>query len=144
MPPLRGRSRERRMLDRLLDAARGGRSAALVIRGEAGMGKTVLLHYCARQASGFRVARITGMQSGLELPFSALHQLCRPVLDRITVLPQPQADALRVAFGLASGSTPDRFVVGLATLTLLSEVAAERPLVCLVDDAQWLDEPTAQ
>ena len=142
--PFRGRTRERHQLDRLLDGVRGGDSAVLVIRGEPGIGKTALLHYCLRQAAGYRTARITGVESELELPFAALHQLCRPMLSDLSMLPEPQANALRVAFGFSAGSTPDRFVVGLAVLTLLTEAAASRPLVCVVDDAQWLDEPTAQ
>ena len=142
--PFRGRTRERRQLDRLLDGVRRSSGAVLVIRGEAGIGKTALVHYCLRQAAGCRTARITGVESEFELPFAALHQLCRPMLDNLSALPEPQANALRVAFGLSTGSTPDRFAVGLAVLTLLSEVATERPLVCVVDDAQWLDEPTAQ
>ena len=143
-PPFRGRSRERHELDRLLDDARGGQAAALVLRGDAGIGKTALMHYCARQASGCRVVEITGVESELELPFAALQQLCRPFLDRLPALPEPQANALRVAFGLSAGAAPDRFIVGMGFLGLLAEVAEERPLVCLVDDAQWLDEPTRQ
>ena len=115
-----------------------------MLRGEAGIGKTALLQYCARQASGCRVARITGVQSELEFPFAALEQLCGPFVDHPPNLPEPQANALRVAFGRASGSAPDRFMVGLAVLGLLAEVAEARPLVCLIDDAQWLDEPTRQ
>ncbi len=143
-PAFVGRARERQALDRLLDSVRGGESAALVIRGEAGIGKTALLHYCARQASGCRVARLAGVESELELPFAALHQLCAPMLGDLAALPEPQRRALRVAFGLATGSTPDRFLVGLAVLSLLAEGAAARPLVCLVDDAQWLDRASAQ
>src|SRR6476660_2150542 len=138
VPAFRGRSAERQMLDRLLDSVRGGQSAVLVIRGEAGVGKTALLHYCARQASGFRVARIAGVESEMELPFAGLHQLCAPMLDRLGALPEPQQAALGVALGLASGPTPDRFLVALASLSLLAEVASERPLLCFVDDAQWL------
>ena len=143
--PFRGRFRERRELDGLLGVVRGGRSAALVIRGEPGIGKTALLHYCLRQASGCRVALVTGVQSELELPYAGLHQLCLPLLDDLLPrLPSPQADALRVAFGLTSGRVPDRLMVGLATLSLLAEAAADRPLVCVIDDAQWLDESSAQ
>ena len=108
------------------------------------MGKTALMQYCARQASGCRVARIAGIESELELPLAALHQLCAPMIGDVTALPEPQERALRVAFGLATGSAPDRFVLGLAVLSLLAEIAAKRPLVCLVDDAQWLDEASAQ
>ena len=112
----------------------------LVIRGEAGIGKTELMRYCARQASGCRLVQIAGVESEIELPFAALHQLCAPMLGGLAALPEPQEHALRVAFGLATGPAPDRFVVGLAALSLLAEKAAVRPLVCLVDDAQWLDE----
>ena len=112
----------------------------LVIRGEAGIGKTELMRYCARQASGCRLVQIAGVESEIELPFAALHQLCAPMLGGLAALPEPQEHALRVAFGLAAGPAPDRFVVGLAALSLLAEKAAVRPLVCLVDDAQWLDE----
>jgi DNA-binding CsgD family transcriptional regulator len=141
---LRGRADEREVLDRLLDNVRGGQSAVLVIRGEAGVGKTALLQYCAREASGFRVVRIAGVESELELPFAGLHQLCAPMLERLGALPEPQQIALRVALGRSSGDAPDRFLVALAELTLLAEVAAERPLLCVVDDAQWLDGPSAQ
>jgi DNA-binding CsgD family transcriptional regulator len=127
-----------------LDDVRGGESAALVIRGETGIGKTALLRYCARQASGCRLAQIAGVESEMELPFAALHQLCLPMLGHLGALPEPQENALRVAFGLGTGPAPDRFVVGLAVLGLLADVAAERPLVCLVDDAQWLDEASWQ
>src|SRR5947208_11288071 len=143
-PVLLGRAGERQALDRLLDIVRGGQSAVLVVRGEAGVGKTALLRYCARQASGFRVARIAGVESEMELPFAGLHQLCAPMLERLGALPEPQQIALRVALGLSSGDAPDRFLVALAALTLLAEVAAERPLLCVVDDAQWLDGASGQ
>jgi DNA-binding CsgD family transcriptional regulator len=139
----RGRARERQVLDGLLDRARGGESALLVIRGEAGIGKTALMRYCARQASGCRLAQIAGVESEMELPLAALHQLCTPMLSGLAALPEPQQRALRVAFGLAAGPAPDRFMVGLAVLSLLAENAAARPLVCLVDDAQWLDEASS-
>src|SRR4051794_1297507 len=142
-PAFRGRTSERELLDRLLDSARGGRSAVLVIRGEPGMGKTSLLRYAAREASGFRVAQVAGVESEIELPFAGLHQLCAPLLAALDGLAAPQRDALRIALGLAAGDPPDRFLVALATLGLLSAVAEERPLVCLVDDAQWLDGPSA-
>jgi DNA-binding CsgD family transcriptional regulator/tetratricopeptide (TPR) repeat protein len=142
-PGFRGRISERQVLDRLLDDARSGASAVLVVRGEPGIGKTALLRYCARQASGFRVAQLAGVESEMELPYAALHQLCAPMLARLDALPEPQQDALRVAFGLASGEPPDRFLVALATLGLLAEVAAERPVLCLVDDAQWLDNASS-
>jgi len=132
------------MLDRLLGDVRGGRSAVLVIRGEAGIGKTELLRYAARQAAGFRVADIAGVEAELELPFAGIHQLCAPMLDRLDALPKPQRDALGVALGMSPGGAPDRFLVALAVLGLLSAVAEERPLLCLVDDAQWLDVASDQ
>jgi hypothetical protein len=144
MPAFRGRARERREVDRLLDGVRRGESAALIIRGEAGIGKTALLHYCDRQAAGCRVARLAGVESELELPYAAVHQLCSPMLNELAGLPQPQQRALQVTFGLTTGSAPDRFLVGLAVLSLLAETAVARPLVCLVDDAQWLDAASAQ
>src|ERR671918_435837 len=107
-PLLLGRASERQMLDRLLKNLRGGQSAVLVVRGEAGVGKTALLQYCARQASGMRVAHIAGVEAEMELPFAALHQLCAPMLARIDALPEPQRDALGVAFGMSSGAAPDR------------------------------------
>jgi DNA-binding CsgD family transcriptional regulator len=134
------RTSEREVLDQLLARAREGESAVLVIRGEAGIGKTALLRYVARQASGFRVAQVRGMEAEMELPFAGIHQLCAPLLDRLDALPQPQQDALSVALGVASGDVPDRFVVGLAVLGLLSARAEERPVLCLVEDSQWLDE----
>jgi len=140
----RGRARERQALDGLLDRVRGGESAVLVIRGEAGIGKTALMRYCARQASGCRLAQVDGVEFETELPLAVLHQLCTPMLSCLAALPEPQQRALRVAFGLAAGPTPDRFVLGLAVLSLLAENAAARPLVCLVDDAQWLDEASSQ
>jgi DNA-binding CsgD family transcriptional regulator len=143
-PVLLGRASEREALDRLLENVRGGQSAVLVLRGEAGVGKTALLHHCARQASGFRVATIAGVESEMELPFAGLHQLCAPMLGRLGALPEPQRAALCVALGLSSGAAPDRFLVALAALSLLAEVAAERPLLCVVDDAQWLDAASGQ
>ena len=133
------RTSEREVLDALLASARGGESAVLVMRGEAGIGKTALLRYAARQASGLRVAQVTGVEAEMELPFAGIHQLCAPLLDQLDALPQAQQDALNVALGLASGEVPDRFLVGLAVLGLLSAVAEKRPLLCLVEDAQWLD-----
>src|SRR4051812_15538575 len=130
-PVLLGRAGERHELDGLLDDVRGGRSAVVVVRGEAGGGKTALLDYCAQQASGFRIARVAGVESEMELPFAGLHQLCTPMLGRLGALPEPQQVALRVALGLSSGTASDRFLVALAALGLLSEVAAEQPLLCL-------------
>jgi len=141
---LRGRRGERAALDRLLDTARAGHSAVLVVRGEPGIGKTALLEYAASRAAGFRVVRAWGVESEMELPFAGLHQLCGPMLGRLEQLPGPQRDALRVAFGLAEGDAPDRFLVGLAVLSLLADVAEDQPLFCLVDDAQWLDQSSLQ
>src|SRR3954470_9437738 len=143
-PVLLGRAGERQAFERMLENVRGGQSAVLVVRGEAGVGKTALLHYCARQAAGFRVARVAGVESEMELPFAGLHQLCAPMLGRLDALPEPQRAALRVALGLASGPAPDRFLVALAALSLLADVATERPLLCFVDDGQWLDAASAQ
>jgi DNA-binding CsgD family transcriptional regulator len=141
---LHGRRDEREVLDRLLEAVRGGRSRVLVMTGEPGVGKTALLESAIGSASGFRVMRAVGVESEMELPFAALQQLCAPMLNRLERLPAPQRDALCVAFGLAAGNVPDRFLVGLAVLSLLSEAAQEQPLVCTVDDAQWLDRASAQ
>jgi len=131
-------------LGRLLDLARAGQSGVLVVRGAPGIGKSALLEDAIESASGFRVARAVGVESEQELPFAALQQLCAPMLERVDRLPEPQRDALWVAFGRAAGDVPDRYLVGLAALSLLSEVALERPLLCVVDDAQWLDRVSAQ
>jgi DNA-binding CsgD family transcriptional regulator len=139
-----GRHAERGVLDRLIEAVRAGESRALVLSGEAGVGKTALLDYLAGRASEYRVERAVGVQSEMELPFAALHQLCAPMLEKLQGLPAPQRDALEIAFGMSSGSAPDRFLVGLAVLSLLSEAAEEQPLVCLVDDEQWVDRASAQ
>src|SRR6516225_4512919 len=137
--PPRGRSGEVSALGRIVEAVRAGESRVLVIRGEPGVGKTVLLDNLATQASGCQVVRALGVQSEMELAFAGLHQLCSPMLDRLDRLPVPQREALQTAFGLISvGPAPDRFLVGLAVLSLLSEVAGEQPLMCLVDDQQWL------
>jgi len=116
----------------------------MVLRGEAGIGKTALLRYSARQALGCRISQISGVAAELEMPFAALHQLCAPMLEHLDALPTPQQQAMQVAFGMAPGNAPDQFAVGLAVLGLLADAAADRPLVCLVDDAQWLDEATRQ
>src|SRR6516164_4640436 len=136
----------RGVLDRLVHAVRAGESRAPLVRGAPGVGKTVLLDYLAGQAAGAgcRVARAAGVQWEMELAFAGLHQLCRPMLGRAGRLPVPQHDTLRTAFGIAAGPPPDRFLVGLAVLSLLSEVAGERPLICLIDDEQWLDRASAQ
>src|SRR5947209_8263220 len=141
---LRGRRSEREVLDRRLQRVRVGESAVLVVRGEAGVGKTVLLEYVAERASGCRIVRVAGVESEMELAFAGLHQLCAPMLDGLDGLPGPQRDALRVAFGLHDGAAPNSFLVALAVLSLLAEVAEVQPLVCLVDDAHWLDRASAQ
>jgi predicted ATP-dependent serine protease len=143
-PTLLDRQQERETLDGLLGDLRLGRGRALVVRGEAGVGKSALLEYLAGTAEGMRVARAAGVESEMELAFAGLHLLCGPLLDRLERLPAPQRDALGAAFGLREGAAPDRFLVGLAVLTLLAEVAEERPLLCVVDDAQWLDRASAQ
>jgi DNA-binding CsgD family transcriptional regulator len=132
------------VLDQLIDAVRAGGSRVLVVRGEPGVGKSALLEYLAGHASGCRVVRAAGVQSEMELAFAGLHQLLAPMLDRAGRLPGPQREALRTAFGVSAGPVPDRFLVGLAVLGLVSEVASERPLVCVVDDEQWLDRASAQ
>lgn len=141
-----GRHAEREAVEMLLSRARAGRSGALVVRGEAGIGKTALLEHGrdAADASGFRVESSVGVSAETQFAFAGLHQLCAPLLDRADALPEPQRSALGVAFGRRGGAAPDRFLVGLATLNLLAEVAEEGPLLCLVDDAQWLDEASAQ
>jgi hypothetical protein len=140
---LRGRG-ECGALDRLAVDARAGRSAVLVLRGEAGAGKSALLEFVVRRPRDCRIARAAGVESEMELAFAGLHQLCGPMLDHLDHLPGPQRDALGTAFGLSAGGAPDRFLVGLAVLSLLADVAEERPLVCVVDDAQWLDQASAQ
>ena len=141
---LTGRHAECAALDLLLASIRSGESRPLLVHGEAGVGKSALLEYLAEQAVDCRIARAAGVESEMELAFAGLHQLCAPTLDRLDELPGPQRDALRTAFGLGVGPAPDRFLIGLAVLGLLSEAAAEKPLVCLVDDAQWLDTASAQ
>jgi DNA-binding CsgD family transcriptional regulator len=144
MTTLTGRRAERDTLDQLVAAICAGESRALVLSGEAGVGKTALLKYLTERAAGCRLLRATGVQSEMELAFAALHQLCSPVVDHVDRLPEPQRDALRTAFGISSGQAPDKFLVGLAVLNLLSDVADERPLLCLIDDEQWLDQASAQ
>jgi DNA-binding CsgD family transcriptional regulator len=141
---LLGREPECESLDRLIDAIRSGESRALVLRGEAGVGKTALLDYLLAHATGCRTVRVAAVESETELAFAALHQVCTPVLDLLGRLPDQQQKALRTAFGLQDGTAPDGLLVGLAVLGLLSEAAAERPLACVVDDAQWLDHASAQ
>jgi DNA-binding CsgD family transcriptional regulator len=148
LPPLTetlpGRASECRTLDRLLDSVRAGGSAALVVRGAPGVGKTALLDYVRVRASGCRLASAAGVWSERELPFAGLHQLCAPLLDGLDDLPGPQRDALRTAFALSLGGPPHPFLVSLAALSLLSEAAESRPLICLVDDAEWLDRASLQ
>src|SRR5215218_5435735 len=141
---LRGRSPECAALDRLIDSLRDGESGVLVLRGEAGVGKSALLEYVSTRAPGVRVARATGVESEMEFAFAGLHQLCAPFLDRLDLLPPPQRVAVEAAFGLSSGIPPDLFFLGLAVLGLLSQVGAEQPLLCVVDDAQWLDQSSAE
>jgi hypothetical protein len=143
-PALRGRAQECEALDRLLAGVPEGQGQVLVLRGEAGVGKSALLDYVGERAGGCRLVRAAGVESEGELAFAGLHQLCAPLLDEVGRLPEPQRAALSVAFGLDVGPAPDRFLVGLALLGLVSAVAEERPLVCVVDDAQWLDQASAQ
>jgi DNA-binding CsgD family transcriptional regulator len=141
---LRGRRRECETLDQMLTAVRAGRSGVLVIRGDPGIGKSALLEYLVERAAGCRLLRAAGVQAEMELAYAGLHQLVSPLLGRLDRLPGPQRDALGAAFGATSGAAPDRFLVGLAVLNLLSEASAERPLVAVLDDGQWLDRASAQ
>src|SRR4051812_23362516 len=140
---LRGRANECALLDDLVSAMRRGESRSLVLRGEAGIGKTALLEYLIASVPDAIVVRAVGVQSDMELAFASLHQLCGPLLDRLETLPAPQRQAMELVFGLTAGEAPDRFLVGLAVLSLFSEVAEQRPLLCVVDDAQWLDQASA-
>src|ERR1700758_306123 len=135
---LHGRPGECNALDRLLDGGRAGQSGVLVLSGDAGVGKTALLEYAIESASGINVLRATGAQSEMELAFAALHQFCAPLLGSLDRLPGPQSVALRTTFGLDGGAVPDRFFVGLAVLGLLSDAADQGPVLCVVDDVQWL------
>ena len=139
-----GRKPELARLEELLAIARGGGSGVLVVHGDPGVGKSALLDQLIASASGFEVVRASGVEGEVDLPYAGLHQLCRSMTDTISALPQPQSDALSVAFGRSTGDAPDRYVVGLATLSLMSEVAATKPLLCVVDDVQWLDPQTTQ
>jgi len=141
---LLGRVDERDLLDRLIVGVQAGQGRVLVLRGEARIGKTALLRYLAAAADGCRIVRTAGVESEMELPFAGLHALCARMLDGLAQLPGPQRDALSTAFGLSAGPPPDRFLVGLAVLGLLADAAEERPLVCIVDDAQWLDRVSAE
>jgi DNA-binding CsgD family transcriptional regulator len=140
---LRGRASECALLDDLASAIRRGESRSLVLRGEPGIGKTALLEYLTAAASDLTVVRAVGVESEMELAYASLHQLCAPLLDRLDGLPVPQRQALEIVFGLSSGGAPDRFLVGLAVLSLFAAAAEERPLLCVVDDAQWLDQASA-
>jgi predicted ATPase len=137
---LLGRQRERAVLDRLLDTARSGHSAVLVVHGDPGVGKTALLEYAIEAAEDFHVVRTSGVEGEFDLDYAALHQLCTPILEFIDRLPDPQRNALGVAFGLVTGLAPGPLPVGLAVLGLLSEAADQQPLLCVIDDAQWLDD----
>src|SRR5690349_23277324 len=138
------RDREREVLDRLVVETRAGQSRVLVLRGEAGIGKSALLGYLSAVAKGCRIAWIAGVESEMELAFAGLHALCAPMLSRLAHLPEPQQAALKIAFGLDVGPPPDRFMVGLAMLSLLADAAEKHPLLCVIDDAQWLDRVSAQ
>src|SRR4051812_17216401 len=140
---LLGRAAECARLDDVLARLRRGESCSLVLRGEAGIGKSSLLQYLLDAATDVRVARGVGVESEMELAYASLHQLCAPFLDRLPRLPEPQAQTLEIVFGLSGGPAPDRFLVGLAILSLFSEVASERPLLCVIGDAQWLDQASA-
>ena len=138
------RHNERSVLDGVLRDVRSGQSRVLMLHGEPGVGKSALMEYAAERAVGCRLVRAAGVESEMELAYAALHQMCVPMLDRVDDLPPPQRDALSVTFGMSDGPAPDRFLIGLAVLSLFSEVAVDQPLVCLVDDLQWLDEASAQ
>jgi DNA-binding CsgD family transcriptional regulator len=144
VPALIGRTRECRQLGELLDDARDGRARVLVLRGEHGIGKTALLQHLIVAAEDFTIAQAAGVECEMELPFAALQQLCAPMLDRLAELPEPQRDAAATAFGLTFGTSPDRLLIGLAVLNLLSRVSDGRPLLCVVDDAHWLDRGSVQ
>src|SRR3954463_15264308 len=140
---LRGRASECALLDDLVWAIRRGDSRSLLLRGEAGIGKTALLDYLIASASDMTIVRAVGVESDMELGFASLHQLCAPLLDRLAELPDPQRRAVEIVFGLSAGPAPDRFFVGLAVLGLFAAAAERRPLLCVVDDAQWLDRASA-
>jgi DNA-binding CsgD family transcriptional regulator len=144
-PVLRGRPTECETLRKLVTDVRSDGSRVLVLRGEAGVGKTALLDFVVEQAAGFRIGRVSGVESDMELAYAGLQQLCAPLMDRVDELPDPQREALNVAFGRGVGPTPDRFLVGLAVLSIMAAAAANRePLLCVVDDAQWLDQVSVQ
>ncbi|MCW2984376.1 MAG: LuxR family transcriptional regulator, partial [Conexibacter sp.] len=144
IPTLRGRRDERALLAEVLDNARAGRSGALILRGQAGIGKTALLEHAIRSTPDFALLQAAGVESEMELPFAALHQLGAPIDDVLDRLPAAQREALEITFGVRAGAAPDRFLVALATLSLFSEAAQDRPLLCVIDDAHWLDRASAQ
>src|SRR5215471_21436801 len=141
---LLGRRAECEAIDGLLTDVLAGRSRVAVLRGEAGIGKSALLGYLSDRVAGWRVVSAVGVESEMELAYSGLHQLCAPLLDHLDELPPPQRDALATVFGLSAGPAPDRFLVGLAALTLVAQAAEQQPLACIIDDAQWLDQASAQ
>jgi len=143
-PGLRGRARECAQLDDFASAIRRGESRSLVLRGEAGIGKTALLGHLIASASGLTVIRAVGVESEMELAYASLHQLCLPLLDRLDRLPAPQREAMETVFGLSTAGPPDRFLVGLAVLSLFAAAAEDCPLLCVIDDAQWLDQTSGQ
>src|SRR3954468_24677844 len=140
---LRGRASECALLDDLVSAVGRGEGRSLVLRGEAGIGKTALLDHLVASASELTVVRAAGVESDMELAYAGLHQLCGPLLDRLESLPGPQREAMEIVFGLRAGGVPDRFLVGLAVLSLFADASERRPLLCVVDDAQWLDQTSA-
>src|SRR5689334_22073477 len=142
-PAISGRGRESQVLDQVVGSAGAGRSAVLVLHGQAGIGKSALLDYAVTKAAGFRTSRAVGAESEGELAFAALHQVCAPFLDRLHELPAPQQDALGATLGLRAGPTPDRFLLGLAVLTLLTRAAERQPVLLVIDDGQWLDRASA-
>src|SRR5690242_1149177 len=139
-----GRQREREVVERVLENAREGQGGVLAVYGEPGVGKTALLDSAIEAATGFQVVRAVGVEGEMELPFAALQQLCSPSVDLLDRLPEPQRDAFEIALGLSKGRAPDPFLIGLAVLNLLSEAAQQEPLLCVVDDAQWLDRASAR
>src|SRR3954466_2552848 len=138
------RHAERSLLDGVLRDVRAAKSRVLVLHGDPGVGKSALMEYAARHARGCGLVRAAGVESEMELPYAALHQVCAPMLDRLEQLPSPQRDALETAFGLRAGPPPDRFLIGLAALGLFSSAAEQQPLVFLIDDLHWLDRTSAQ
>src|SRR5260221_3443952 len=141
---LLGRSKECEVIDRVLHAARSGRGGTILVHGEPGIGKSALLDYAAGAATGFQVLRAVGSEAEVDLAFAALQQLCAPCLASLERLPAPQRDALRVALGHTTGPAPDRLLIGLALLSLLSQLSSEHPVLCIADDAQWFDRESGQ